>query len=126
MQPRGREVARKMYGAKGWMAHHNTDLWGDCAPQDCCLTASFWPMGAAWLCLHIYEHYRFTGDRAFLKRYYGLMLEAAEFFEDTLIEDGRGRLVVSPSVSPENTYILPSGEKGALCMGCLLYTSRCV
>lgn len=117
MQPRGREVARKMYGAKGWMAHHNTDLWGDCAPQDCCLTASFWPMGAAWLCLHIHEHYRFTGDRAFLKRYYDLMLEAAEFFEDTLIEDGRGRLVVSPSVSPENAYILPSGEKGALCMG---------
>ena len=53
MLPRGQEVARKMYGARGFVAHHNTDLWGDCAPQDTCLSSTYWPMGAAWLCLHM-------------------------------------------------------------------------
>ncbi len=117
MRPRGEAVAQAMYGARGWTAHHNTDIWGDCAPQDNYMPATHWPMGAAWLCLHIWEHYVFTGDLAFLQRYYHLLRSAAEFFIDTLVEDDKGRLVVSPSCSPENTYILPSGERGTVCMG---------
>ena len=114
MFPHGRQVARDMYGARGWVVHHNTDIWGDCAPQDAYLPATYWPMGAAWLCLHIAEHYRYTGDKAFLRRYLPLMKEAALFFEDTLVALPDGTLTVSPSSSPENTYITPGGERGTL------------
>ena len=117
MVPHGRKTASEMYGARGWMAHHNTDIWGDCAPQDTWPAASYWQMGAAWLCLHILEHYRYTKDTAFMEEYLPIVKEAALFFEDTLIENESGQLVVSPSVSPENIYILPSGEKGTMCEG---------
>ncbi len=115
MLPHGRDVARRMYGASGWVAHHNTDLWGDCAPQDSYIASTVWQMGAAWLCLHIAEHYDYTGDEEFLREYLPLMKEAAEFFLCTMAEDKDGYLSVSPSCSPENTYILPSGERGCLC-----------
>ncbi|MBO5502721.1 MAG: glycoside hydrolase family 95 protein [Clostridia bacterium] len=115
MVPNGRRMARTMYGAKGWMAHHNTDIWGDCAPQDNYPSSTMWQMGAAWLCLHLWEHYRFTLDGAFLAKWYPVMEEAAAFFADTLIPDAEGRLLVSPSLSPENTYQLPGGEMGCLC-----------
>ncbi|MCR5251576.1 MAG: glycoside hydrolase family 95 protein [Lachnospiraceae bacterium] len=117
MVPRGRETASRMYGARGWVAHHNTDIWGDCAPQDTWLPASYWQMGAAWLCLHILEHYRYSGDRAFLDEYLPVVKEAALFFEDTLIENEDGQLVVSPTVSPENSYKLENGESGVMCEG---------
>ncbi len=118
MVPNGREAAIKMYGAgKGWMAHHNTDIWGDCAPQDTYVPATFWQMGAAWLSLHIMEHYEFTGDLDFLREYYPVMTEAADFFMETLIPGPDGGLVVSPSCSPENTYVLQNGAKGCLCEG---------
>ncbi len=114
MRPHGEAVAREMYGIdRGWAAHHNTDLWGDCAPQDIYPAATYWPMGAAWLCLHIAEHYRFTGDRAFLAEHYSLMEGAAEFLAAYLIEEN-GEIFISPSCSPENVYITPSGESGCL------------
>lgn len=115
MQPHGQDVARRMYGAGGWVAHHNTDLWGDCAPQDAYMPATHWPMGAAWLCLHIMEHYRFTLDRDFLAAHVDLMEDAALFFLETAVTLPDGTLSVSPSCSPENTYATPSGEKGTLC-----------
>lgn len=114
MVPHGREAARRIYGARGWMAHHNTDIWGDCAPQDIHPPASYWQMGAAWLCLHILEHARFTKDADFLKAYLPMVKEAALFFEDTLQENDLGQWVVSPSVSPENIYRIGS-EQGAMC-----------
>lgn len=117
MRENGRVTAREMYCCKGTVCHHNTDIWGDTAPQDKWLPGTLWPMGMAWLCLHIYEHYKFTGDREFLAEKYDTMREAAEFFEDYLIEDGKGRLVTSPSVSPENTYYTKDGVKGTLCQG---------
>ncbi len=117
MREPGRHTARTMYGCRGFVAHHNTDIWGDTAPQDIWIPATYWPMGAAWLCLHLWEHYQFTLDNDFLERAYGTMKEAAEFFADFLEADPKGRLVTVPSVSPENTYILPSGEKGCLCAG---------
>ncbi len=117
MLPNGRRAAAEMYGARGWMAHHNTDIWGDCAPQDTWQAASYWQMGAAWLCLHILEHYRYTQDENFMREYLPMVKEAALFFEDSLVENEAGQLVVSPSVSPENTYVLPSGERGMMCEG---------
>jgi alpha-L-fucosidase 2 len=113
----GRHVAQAMYGCRGFVCHHNTDLWHDCAPTDRNLSASFWPMGAAWLCLHAWEHYRFTGDRAFLAQIYPTLKEACEFFLDFLVADPQGRLVTCPTCSPENTYLLPNGEQGTLCAG---------
>ncbi|ACL75382.1 glycoside hydrolase family 95 protein [Ruminiclostridium cellulolyticum] len=117
MRAPGRRTARVMYGCSGFVAHHNTDIWGDTAPQDIYIPATYWPMGAAWLSLHLWEHYEFGLDKEFLKDAYPVMKEAAQFFLDFLIEDSKGRLVTSPSVSPENTYILENGEKGCLCIG---------
>lgn len=117
MRPNGRVTAREMYDCGGFVAHHNTDLWGDTAPQDLWLPATQWPMGAAWLCLHIWEHYRFTKDKEFLAQKYPTMKESAEFFVDFLIEDKKGRLVTCPSTSPENTYITESGTSGSICVG---------
>lgn len=117
MRPDGRATAREIYGCKGFCAHHNTDLWGDCAPQDLWMPATIWPMGAAWLCLHIYEHFLYTRDLRFLAEKYPTLREAARFFTDFLMETENGQLVTCPGVSPENTYRLPTGEKGNLCVG---------
>ena len=116
MRENGRKTADVMYGCKGFMAHHNTDIWGDTAPQDVCLSSTYWVMGAAWLCFHIWEHYTFSGDKKFLAAHYPTMCEAAEFILDYLTEDG-DYLVISPTLSPENEYILPNGEKGVICKG---------
>ncbi|GIO13227.1 alpha/beta hydrolase [Cohnella xylanilytica] len=117
MRAPGRETAAVMYGCRGFTAHHNTDLWADTAPQDAYPPATFWPMGAAWLCLHLWEHYAFGRDEAFLAEAYPTMKEAARFLLDYLIEGEDGRLITCPSVSPENTYVLPGGESGVLCAG---------
>lgn len=114
----GKITAKEMYGIdKGFVCHHNTDIWGDTAPQDLWMPATIWPMGGAWLALHIFEHYEYTQDKEFLAEKYHIMKEAAEFFTEYLIEDGEGRLVTCPSVSPENTYLTDKGVKGSLCMG---------
>lgn len=117
MRPNGRLTAQEMYHCGGFTCHHNTDIWGDCAPQDLWMPATQWPMGAAWLCLHIWEHYLFTLDRDFLEEKFDTLKEAADFFVDFLIPDKQGRLVTCPSVSPENTYLTESGTKGSLCIG---------
>lgn len=117
MRENGRVTARKMYNCRGTVCHHNTDIWGDTAPQDKWLPGTLWPMGMAWLCTHIWEHYRFTCDKAFLCEKFDTLLESAEFFLDYLIDDGTGRLVTSPSVSPENTYYAQNGRTGTLCQG---------
>lgn len=114
----GRNTAKEMYGVnKGFVCHHNTDIWGDTAPQDMWMPATIWPTGGAWLSLHVFEHYEYTLDKEFLAEKYHLMKEAAEFFVGYLIEDSEGRLVTCPSVSPENTYKTEKGVTGCLCMG---------
>lgn len=112
MVPNGRKTAREMYGCRGFVCHHNTDINGDTAPQDMWIPGTYWVMGAAWLCTHQWTHYQYTQDMAFLKEQFPIMCEAALFFLDFLVEDGP-YLVTCPSVSPENTYVLPGGEKGA-------------
>src|SRR5688572_18436464 len=112
----GRKTARVHYGARGFVAHHITDIWGFTSPGDL-PRSGLWPTGAAWLTQHLWEHYLFNPDRAFLARAYPVMKEAAEFFLDYLVEDPHGRLVSGPSVSPENRYRLPNGQVGILTMG---------
>ena len=112
----GRRTARVHYGARGFVAHHITDVWGFTSPGDL-PRSGLWPTGAAWLAQHLWEHYQFNPDRAFLERAYPTLKEAAEFFLDYLVEDPPGRLVSGPSVSPENRYRLPNGQVGILTMG---------
>ncbi len=100
----GARTARTHYGARGWVLHHNTDLWRNTAPVDG-PRSGMWPTGGAWLATHLWEHYLYSGDKAFLARVYPLMKGAAEFFVDTLVEDPSGRwLITSPSLSPENRH----------------------
>lgn len=113
----GKRTAQEMYGLRGFCCHHNTDLWGDTAPQDLWMPATIWPMGGAWLSLHIMEHYRYTLDRAFLASHFEILYQAALFFTEYLTENAQGQLVTCPSVSPENTYRLPDGAQGCLCSG---------
>lgn len=117
MRENGRITAQTLYDADGFCAHHNTDIWGDTAPQGTYIPASYWAMGGAWLCTHLWEHYLFTKDPQFLEKVYPVLKDAGKFIIDYLIEDEKGRLVTCPSVSPENKYILPDGEKGSLCAG---------
>ena len=81
MQRPGRDAARRMYGCRGMMAHHNTDYYGDCGTQDMYSAATFWQCGGAWLGLHIWEHYRYTLDKE-LKEYYPILDDLALFFVD--------------------------------------------
>ncbi len=117
LRPSGRETARRMYGAGGFVVHHNTDVWGATTPQDGAQYA-LWPTGGAWLCQHLWEHFLYGGDREYLaKTAYPIMKESAQFFLDYLVADPKGRLVTGPSMSPENSYRLPNGQTGHLCMG---------
>lgn len=113
----GRRTAQELYGCRGFCAHHNTNLWANTDPEGIMDASPFWPMGGAWLSLHMYEHYLYTGDEEFLKNCaLKVMREALLFFEDYLYETEEGVLLTGPSVSPENTYLSPIGQKGALCM----------
>ena len=101
----GRSTAREHYGARGWVMHHNFDLWRGCAPINAS-NHGIWPTGGAWLCQHLWWHYLFTGDEEFLATTaYPAMKGAAEFFSDYLVEDPRSDakwLISGPSNSPEN------------------------
>lgn len=109
----GARTARDIYGARGWVAHHNSDLWRATAPVDGAAWG-MWPMGGAWLCTHLWDHYDYHRDQAFLRSVYPLMRGAALFFLDTLQEDATsGYLVTSPSISPENEH--PGGA--SICAG---------
>jgi alpha-L-fucosidase 2 len=112
----GRRTARIHYGAGGWVAHHNTDLWRATTPVDGARWG-LWPLGAAWLSTHLWDHYEYGGDRDFLARAYPTMKEAAGFLLDFLVEDDQGRLVTNPSHSPENAFIDAKGRVGVLCVG---------
>ncbi len=98
----GKMTAVDMYGAKGWVLHHNTDIWRINGPVDGALWG-MWPMGGAWLSQHLFDKYEFNGDKEFLKSIYPVVKEASIFFLDFLVEEPEHKwLVVCPSVSPEN------------------------
>lgn len=105
----GRETARTMYGAEGWMMHHNTDLWRMTGAIDGA-APGMWQSGAAWLCQHLWEHWLYTGNREFLRSSYPVMRDASVFFLQTMVREPKhGWLVVSPSVSPENRHPADGG-----------------
>ncbi|KAJ5793662.1 Alpha-L-fucosidase [Penicillium paradoxum] len=118
MAESGKTTARIMYGCRGWTAHSNTDIWADTAPVDRWMPASIWPLGGAWLCYHIWDHFQYTCDEQFLRRMFPTLRGCVEFLLDFLIEDANGEyLVTSPSASPENSFYYRAGQKGVLCEG---------
>jgi len=116
MHEKGRETAQVMYGMRGMVCHHNTDFYGDCAPQDWYMASMPWVTGSAWLGLHVWEHYLYTKDINILKRMYPVLRDMVLFYQDFLIEVD-GKLVTCPSISPENRYILPDGYDTPICVG---------
>ncbi len=111
----GAETARTMYGCQGWMAHHNTDLWRIAGPVDGAPWGMF-PNGGAWLSTHLWEHYLFTLDLDFLRRYYPILRGAAQFYLDYMVERD-GQLLVVPSVSPEHGG---RGKPTPVCAACTM------
>ena len=111
----GGRTAKSHYGANGWVVHHLSDVWGFTTPADG--TWGIWPIGAAWLCEHVWEHYLFGGDKDFLiGQGYPLMKGAARFILDFLVEAPEdtplaGKLVTNPSHSPENSFLKPDGTR---------------
>jgi alpha-L-fucosidase 2 len=121
----GRKTAQVNYGAHGWVAHHNADIWGQTAP-----VGNYgggdpvwanWAMGSAWLSLDFWEHYAFDGNKKFLRDHgWPVMKGAAEFYLDWLVDDGKGHLVTAPSVSPELAFITPEGQHANVSMACTM------
>jgi alpha-L-fucosidase 2 len=117
----GRETAKNFYGTNGWVAHHNSDIWGLSNPvgdlgKGMPMWAN-WTMGGAWLSQHLWTHYAYTGDKKYLQNFaYPLMKESAIFCKDWLIQDGKGHLVTAPATSPENMFITDKGIKGSVSM----------
>ncbi|MCR9063452.1 MAG: glycoside hydrolase family 95 protein [Cytophagales bacterium] len=118
----GKITAQTFYGANGWTASHNSDIWAMTNPVgnfgDGNPVWANWAMGGAWASAHLYEHFTFTQDKIWLQnKAYPLMKGAAEFCLDMLVEAPDGTLVTSPSTSPENIYITDEGYKGATLYG---------
>ena len=118
----GARTAATNYGAHGWVAHHNSDLWRQSAPVGDYGHGdpvwALWALGGPWLAQHLFEHYAFGGDLAYLRdRAYPVMKGAALFCLDWLVEDGEGHLVTSPSTSPEHKFVLPDGRQAAVSQG---------
>ena len=112
----GKITAQKMFNARGSCAHHNTDLWGDTAPQDNWQPGTTWTQGLAWLVMHTYDYYLYTGDVAFLQRNFQPIKDSATFFIDFLT-DYKGWKVTNPTTSPENTFALANGSTASVTCG---------
>jgi alpha-L-fucosidase 2 len=122
LEKNGTVTAKTFYGANGWTCAHNSDIWamtnpvGDFGNGD--PVWANWNMGGTWASTHLWEHYLFTQDKAFLRdKAYSIMKGAALFCLDMLIEDKNGKLITSPSTSPENKYRTPEGYEGATFYG---------
>lgn len=105
----GQVTAREHYGARGWVAHHNTDIWRATAPIDAAKYGA-WPMGGAWLCVQLFDHYEYNRSDTFLKELYPRMKGSCQFYLDTLVAHPKfGWMVNCPTISPENDH--PYGSK---------------
>jgi len=110
----GAKTAKTYYGCNGWVTHHNIDLWRGTAPVDAA-RFGMWPVGGAWLCQHLWEHYAFTGDKEFLKEYYPVMRGAAQFLLEVMVEEPKHHWLVTPfSMSPEHGYYDANGKMAFL------------
>ncbi len=113
----GARTAKTYYNCGGWVLHHNTDLWRGTAPVDAA-KYGMWPVGGAWLCQHLWEHYAFSGDEKFLREYYPLMRGSAQFLLELLVEDPKHHWLVTPfSMSPEHGYRDKDGQHRVLVAG---------
>ena len=113
----GAEAAKVLYGAKGWVAHHNTDLWRIAGPVDGA-HYGMWPNGGAWAAQHLWQHYLFTGDKDFLRKYYPVLKGSADFYMSHLVKHPKyGWLVTVPSMSPEHGY---RGAGSTITAGCTM------
>ncbi|MGY3724530.1 alpha-L-fucosidase 2 [Granulicatella balaenopterae] len=115
LRENGRVTAKKMYGARGFTAHHNTDGFFDTAPQSHAMGAAIWTLTVPWLCTHIWEYYQYFQDKEVLNKYLPVFQEMFEFYQDYLFEY-QDYLVTGPSVSPENKYQLANGIIGNVCL----------
>jgi alpha-L-fucosidase 2 len=113
----GSEIAQLHYNCRGFVLHHNTDLWRMSSAVWGQARWGFWPMGGAWLSRDIIEHYRFNGDIAFLRKYYPVLRDAALFLYDYMKQDNSGYFVTIPSTSPENAFLDDSGHACAVTKG---------
>jgi alpha-L-fucosidase 2 len=117
LQAPGERTAKAYYGARGWVAHVITNPWGFTSPGE----GASWgatTSGSAWLCQHLWDHWLFTHDKAFLKTAYPVMKGSARFYADLLIEEPKHQwLVTAPANSPENGFRLPDGKTASICMG---------
>jgi len=114
----GTNVATKLYGAHGWIAHHNTDIWRPVGPVSGQAKWAIFQVGSAWLCQHVWEHYAYTGDKKYLCEVWPALVGAAQFYLDTLIEEPEHRwLVTGPDTNFENTWRKPDGTRGSVCLG---------
>jgi alpha-L-fucosidase 2 len=124
LQVTGGRAARETYGLPGWVTHHNIDIWRAANPVGMGVGAPTWAnwcMSGPWLCAHLFEHYRFTRDREFLRvRAYPVMKGSAEFCLAWLIDDGSGRLTTCPSESTENNFLAPDGKPAMTSAGCTM------
>jgi alpha-L-fucosidase 2 len=119
----GRKTASVNYGVDGWCSHHNIDLWRQSAPVGAGSGDPTWAnfaMSGPWLCQHLWEHYQFTGDEAYLRKVYPVMKGSAEFCLAWLTDDGKGGLTTCPSVSTENTFFAPDGKSAQVSSGCTM------
>jgi alpha-L-fucosidase 2 len=118
LRENGTKTAREVYGCRGFVAHHTTDVWKFTDPIGN-TGYGMWPLGAAWCSDHFWEHYDYTGDKTFLaEKAYPVLKDAALFFVDFLVENPKtGLLVSGPGISPENKFIASNGEKVSVCMG---------
>lgn len=114
----GEKTALDFYGAPGFVCHHNSDLWAHTEPvgagEDGCAIFSFWPMGSGWLVCQLYDLYQYSPNPEKLKKLYPIILGATKFYKHLLTDDGDGKLVFSPSTSPENSFTMPDGQNNSV------------
>jgi alpha-L-fucosidase 2 len=114
----GTNVATKLYSARGWMAHHNTDIWRTAGPVAGEARWAIFQVGSAWLCQHVWEHYAFTGDKNYLRDFWPVLEGAAQFYLDSLVEEPEHHwLVTGPDTNFENRWLKPNGVTGSVCLG---------
>jgi len=114
----GAHIAKDLYGVRGWTAHHNTDIWRQAGPVSGNAVWSIFQVGGAWLCQHLWEHYAFSGDEAYLRRVWPTLKGSARFYLDYMMEEPTHHwLVTGPDTNFENHYRQPNGETGCTVMG---------
>ncbi len=114
----GTHIAKDLYGVRGWVAHHNTDIWRQAGPVGGSACWSIFQVGSAWLCQHVWEHYAFSGDTNYLRRVWPVLQGAARFYLDDLMEEPKHHwLVTAPDTNFENAWRKPDGDHGCTCMG---------